>query len=186
MRIVGGRLRGKTLVAPEGKDTRPTSDRARESLFNILAHRYQPHDFTLNGVRVLDMCAGTGALGLEALSRGASHVTFVERGHEALAALNANIRSAKAIKETQVQRCDVTGMQRASVPCGLVFLDPPYADGIEAAALNAARKTGWLRDGAVVIVETDSKNFPEWPEGFVEDDRRSYGKVTFTILRFNA
>ncbi len=184
MRLVGGKYRGKALAAPEGQDTRPTTDRAREALFNILAHRYPAHDFSLIGARVLDLCAGTGALGLEALSRGAAHVTFVERGPDALKVLQANVRSVNAPTQTQIIRGDAARLPRASVPCTLVFLDPPYADGIEAKVLASAASAGWLRRGALIVVETDSKHFPEWPSDFIEDDRRTYGKSAFTLLRY--
>ncbi len=184
MRLVGGKYRGKILGVPDGMDTRPTSDRAREALFNILAHRYPAHDFSVIGARVLDLCAGTGALGLEALSRGAAHVTFVEQGAEALKVLQANVRSMKTPEQMQIIRGDATRLPRASVPCSLVFLDPPYADGIEAKVLMSAAAAGWISSNALVVVETDSKHFPEWPNAFKEDDRRTYGKSAFTLLRY--
>ncbi len=184
MRIVAGRYRGKLLTAPEGEGVRPTSDRARESLFNILVHRYPPHDFALSGARVLDLCAGTGALGLEALSRGAAHATFVERAPAALAALSANIRALKAEAVSTVLKTDATRLPRASVPCSLVFLDPPYADGIAPAVLASAIAAQWLRDGAVAVVETAATDSPVWPEGFVLDDRRAYGKAALFFLRW--
>ncbi len=183
MRIVAGRYRGKLLAAPEGAGVRPTSDRARESLFNILIHRYPPHEFALLGARVADLCAGTGALGLEALSRGAAHVTFVERAPAALAALAANIRAMKAETATTALRGDATHLPRAPLPCSLLFLDPPYADGIAPAALASAVAAGWLRDGAVAVVETAAADSPVWPEGFVLDDRRVYGKAAVAFLR---
>jgi len=184
VRIVAGRHRGRVLVAPEGGDTRPTSDRAREALFNILAHRYAPDDFSLIDARVLDLFAGTGALGLEAYSRGAAHVTFVERAPIALAALAANIRGSKAEKATAVLKADATHLPRALVPCSLVLLDPPYAAGVAADALASAAATGWLRHGAVVVAETAASETPAWPEGFTVDDRRAYGKAALTFLRY--
>ncbi|MGE4528966.1 MAG: 16S rRNA (guanine(966)-N(2))-methyltransferase RsmD [Rhodospirillaceae bacterium] len=186
MRIVGGRYRGRLLAVPAGEDVRPTSDRARESVFNILMHRYPPHDFSLTGARVLDLCAGTGALGLEALSRGAAHVTFVERAPAALAALAANIKGMKAQAETAVLAADATHLPRADVPCALVFLDPPYALGIAPAALASAAAAGWLRKGALAVVETAAADRPAWPEGFIEDDHRIYGKAAVAFLRYRA
>ncbi len=184
MRIVAGRHRGRVLAAPEGGDTRPTSDRAREALFNILAHRYAPEDFSLAEARVLDLFAGTGALGLEAYSRGATHVTFVERAPAALAALAANIRALKAETATAVLKADATHLPRATVPCSLVLLDPPYAAGAAADALASAAAAGWLRAGAVVVAETAASELPAWPQGFAVDDRRAYGKAALTFLRF--
>jgi len=184
MRIVGGTFKGRVIHAPAGRDVRPTTDRARESLFNILAHSYQPHEFQLIGARVLDLCAGTGALGLEALSRGASHVTFVEKNAVARAALAHNIRTMQAEDSVHVVKGDATHLPQAPIACGLVFLDPPYADNAEIPALASAVDCGWIKPGAIVVVETASTNFPEWPETFMEDDRRKYGNSSFTILRF--
>ncbi|SBW12501.1 16S rRNA (Guanine(966)-N(2))-methyltransferase [uncultured Alphaproteobacteria bacterium] len=181
MRIVAGRNKGRILAAPEGGDTRPTSDRAREALFNILAHRYAPEDFSLHGARVLDLFAGTGALGLEAWSRGAAHVTFVERDAAALKALAANLRATRA--EAEILRADATHPPRAKIACDLVFLDPPYAEGVAAAALAAADAAGWVRAGAVAVAETAAADAPVWPPGFVVDDRRVYGKAALTFLR---
>lgn len=181
MRIVAGRNKGRLLAAPEGGDTRPTSDRAREALFNILVHRYGADDFTLVGARVLDLFAGTGALGLEAWSRGAAHVTFVERDPAALKALAANLRATRA--EGEILRADATRPPRAKIACDLVFLDPPYAAGVAAAALAAADAAGWVRPGAVAVAETAADDSPAWPESFAVDDRRAYGKAALTFLR---
>ncbi|MBN2751918.1 MAG: 16S rRNA (guanine(966)-N(2))-methyltransferase RsmD [Rhodospirillaceae bacterium] len=185
MRIVAGLYRGRPLAVPEGADVRPTSDRAREAVFNILAHTYSPDVFSLAGVRVLDMCAGTGALGLEALSRGASHVTFVERSSPALAVLADNMRALKVGDAAKVLKTDATHLPRAPIPCGLIFLDPPYADGIVAAALTSAATAGWIGDGAVVVVETANTDTPVWPQGFTPDDRRVYGKAAISFLRYH-
>lgn len=181
MRIVAGRNKGRALVAPEGGDTRPTSDRAREALYNILVHRYPPDAFALHGARVLDLFAGTGALGLEAWSRGAAHVTFVERDPVALKALTANVRGCKA--EAEILRADATHLPRAKLACDLVLLDPPYAAGVAAAALASADAAGWVRSGAVAVAETAAADAPAWPEGFAVDDRRVYGKAALTFLR---
>lgn len=185
MRIVGGAFKGLVIHAPAGSDVRPTTDRARESLFNILSHSYQPHEFQMIGTRVLDLCAGTGALGLEALSRGASHVTFVEKNATARAALAHNIRTMKAdASSVHVVKGDAAHLPQAPIACGLVFLDPPYADNLEVQILNSAVACGWVKPDAIVVVETMSNNFPEWPETFMEDDRRKYGNSSFSILRF--
>jgi len=186
MRIVGGRCRGLRLAAPEGDRVRPTSDRAREAVFNILVHRYGPAGFPLIGARVLDLCAGTGAMGLEAWSRGAAHVTFVERDPAVARALDRNLAAAKIGDAARLLRADATRLPRADVPCSLVFLDPPYAAGIAAAALAAAADAEWLARAALAVVETAADDTPDWPAGFVLDDRRTYGRAAVSFLRRGA
>ncbi|MHA1549295.1 MAG: 16S rRNA (guanine(966)-N(2))-methyltransferase RsmD [Alphaproteobacteria bacterium] len=152
MRIVAGRFRGMRLVAPTGRATRPSSDRLRETLFDILAHRFAlPHETT----RVLDLFAGTGALGLEAMSRGAAFALFVDNEAAARAAIRANVESLGLTGATRLFRRDATGLGIAGTmaPFDLVFVDPPYAKGLSAQALVAAYEGGWLSDDAVVVVE---------------------------------
>jgi 16S rRNA (guanine966-N2)-methyltransferase len=153
MRIVAGAWRGRMLRAPDGQTTRPTSDRLRQALFDMLAHAPWAGHGVLDGARVLDAFAGTGALGLEALSRGAAEAVFMERDRAALAALSANIAACRAEQRARILRCDVTAPQRAPAPCDVVFLDPPYGRGLVEAGLAALDKTGWLRDGALVVAE---------------------------------
>ncbi len=129
MRIVAGTWRGRTLAAPPGEATRPTADRVRQALFDILLHAPWGGREAIDGVRVLDAFAGTGALGLEALSRGAAHATFIERDHAAIAVLRANVAALGAEDRTRVIAGDVLAPPRAEAPCGLVFLDPPYGNG---------------------------------------------------------
>src|ERR1700724_4644896 len=143
MRIVGGRLGGRTLAAPKSQNVRPTSDRSRESLFNILAHRY---DDPITGARVLDLFAGTGALGLEAMSRGAAFALLIDDGAEARALIRQNVEALGLGGVTRIFRRDATklGAVHPNEPFGLVFLDPPYRKGLAERALVSAHEGGWL------------------------------------------
>ncbi|MGE0749402.1 MAG: 16S rRNA (guanine(966)-N(2))-methyltransferase RsmD [Variibacter sp.] len=184
MRIVGGRLRGRTLQAPKSQAIRPTADRLRESLFNILAHA---HGDPVSDARVLDLFAGTGALGLEALSRGASFVLFVDDGVEARALLRGNIEAMGAGGTSRVFRRDATKLGPAHpVPSfSLVFADPPYGKGLGEAALVSAQAGGWLTADALIVVEEAKGAFAPSP-GFTEIDRRAYDDTEFTFLRLTA
>lgn len=153
MRIVAGAWRGRGLAAPDGEATRPTSDRVRQALFDMLMHAPWAGRETVEGGRVLDAFAGTGALGLEALSRGADFCHFIERDPAALAALRANIASCRASQKCAVQRADAMAPPPGS-PCGLIFLDPPYAAGAVERALDALRTAGWIAPGALIVAET--------------------------------
>lgn len=182
MRIVGGRHRGRRLAAPPGRSTRPTSDRARESLFNILAHG----DFggVLEGARVLDAFCGSGALGLEALSRGASHVVLMDNDGAAMAAAQDN---AGALDEETHVTClprDAVNPPRAEKPCGLVFLDPPYGGGLGEKALTALSTQGWLAPGALCVMETAKDEAFAPPPGFTILKERQVGAARFHILRY--
>src|SRR5215468_8167293 len=152
MRIVGGRLGGRTLAAPKSQNIRPTSDRLRESLFNILAHRYGE---AITGARVLDLFAGTGALGLEAISRGAAFALFVDDGAEARALIRANVEALGLGGVTRIFRRDATALGAAHPlePFSLVFVDPPYGKGLAERALAAAHAGGWLTADALIVVE---------------------------------
>jgi 16S rRNA (guanine966-N2)-methyltransferase len=182
MRIVGGRFRGRTLKAPKSQAIRPTADRLRESLFNILTHAYGD---PVAGARVLDLFAGTGALGLEAASRGAAFVLFVDDGAEARALLRGNVDALGVGGATKVYRRDATrlGPVAPLAPFTLAFLDPPYGRGLAEQALASARDGGWLAPGALAVVEeaADARFVP--PEGFDELERRDYDDTQFTILR---
>ena len=154
MRIIAGAWRGRVLRAPPGAGTRPTADRVRQALFDALLHApWSPWSGTLEGVRVLDAFAGTGALGLEALSRGAAHATFFERDRAACAVLRDNVASCGAGERASVRQADALRPPPGG-PCGLVFLDPPYGKGLPEAALGALGGAGWLAPEAVVAVET--------------------------------
>jgi len=185
IRIVGGSRRGRRLKAPEGRALRPTSERAREALFNILGHS----DFAalpLKGARVIDLFAGTGALGLEALSRGAVHLTSVESDGAALACLRENIGALDFTKKTRVIQGDATNLPAAQAPCAYAFLDPPYRGGKAAPALASLAESGWLLDGAILVAEISAKEKLAAPVGFEEIERRRYGAAEMVILRFAA
>src|ERR1700726_5019295 len=143
MRVVGGRLKGRNLASPSSRDIRPTADRLRESLFNILLHAY---DDPISGARVLDLFAGTGALGIEALSRGAAFALFIDQGAEARALLRENVAALGLGGVTRIFRRDATklGSAHPLEPFALAFLDPPYGKDLAAQALAAARGGGWL------------------------------------------
>lgn len=182
MRIVGGAQRGLALAAPPpGKgDVRPTADRVRESLFNLLAHG--GHGDPVTGARVLDLFAGTGALGLEALSRGAASATFVDQGRVALDLLRRNVARMEAGARAQVLARDATRLgPNSAAPYGLVFVDPPYGRELGARALEAAQAGGWLAPGALVILE--ERAGAAAPAGLTPLDARRYGETMISILR---
>jgi 16S rRNA (guanine966-N2)-methyltransferase len=183
MRIIGGSRRGLKLAEVGEGDVaahlRPTSDRVREAIFNLLINA---HGNPVTGARVLDLFAGTGALGLEALSRGAAEVVFVDDGAKALALLRANITKMRAEGETRVLRQDARklGVNGGAV-YGLAFLDPPYGKGLGDAALAAVRDGGWLAPGAMVVWEEGVASAV--PEGFDPVDQRRYGDTVVTLMR---
>ena len=152
MRIVAGAWRGRALVAPAGATTRPTADRVRQALFDMIWHAPWGGREVLEGSAVLDAFAGTGALGLEALSRGAASAVFMETDRAALAALRQNIFACKADAMCRVLAADAT-RPPPGAPCGLVFLDPPYALGLVARAVAALGTAGWLAPGALLVAE---------------------------------
>lgn len=183
MRIVGGRLGGRPLKGPRSEAIRPTSDRLREALFNVLAHAYGD---PVPGARVLDLFAGTGALGLEALSRGAAHATLVDDGAEARGLIRANVEALGLGGATRLFRRDATrlGSAGANPPVGVVFLDPPYGRDLAPRALTACVAGGWLRPGALAVVEEAADAAFDWPAGFAELERRAYGDTRLAFGRF--
>jgi 16S rRNA (guanine966-N2)-methyltransferase len=184
MRVVGGALRGRAITAPKSNAIRPTADRLREALFNILVHSF---DDPVTGARVLDLFAGTGALGIEALSRGAAFALFVDDGAEARALLRENVATLGLGGTSKVFRRDATklGEPQPLAPFSLAFLDPPYGQGLAAAALNSARAGGWLTPDAVIVVEEAAKAHFAAPEGFHEINRRRYDDTEFVFLRLS-
>ncbi|HSM42809.1 MAG TPA: 16S rRNA (guanine(966)-N(2))-methyltransferase RsmD [Afifellaceae bacterium] len=182
MRVVGGRFRGRPLAGPRSDAIRPTSDRMRESLFNILAHAFDlPNETT----RVLDLFAGTGALGLEALSRGAQSALFMETGVEARALIRRNIEALGLTGAARIFRRDATkpGSAGTIPPFDLVFCDPPYRKGLGEKALAAVRAGGWLKADALCVLEEASDAEFGVPEGFYEVDRREAGETQLLFLR---
>ncbi|MBM3097304.1 16S rRNA (guanine(966)-N(2))-methyltransferase RsmD [Gluconobacter cerinus] len=154
MRIVGGENKGRALMAPRGEGTRPTSDRTRQAIFDMLAHApWYGHD-ELEEAIVLDGYAGTGAMGLEALSRGALRASFIERDRNALNALRANLDICRARDISRVLSCSVTHPPRATEPHTLIFLDPPYGKTLVESGLRALARGGWIAEGALIVAET--------------------------------
>jgi 16S rRNA (guanine966-N2)-methyltransferase len=182
MRVVGGRLKGRNLASPTSRDIRPTADRLRESLFNILVHTY---DDPIQDARVLDLFAGTGALGIEAISRGAGFALFVDTGAEARALLRNNVEALGLGGVTKVYRRDAADLGPAHPmdPFSLVFLDPPYGKGLAEKALASLRDGGWLTAGALLVVEEAKASEVRVPEGFEELERRVYDDTEFVFLR---
>ena len=184
MRIVGGRLGGRTLKAPSSQAIRPTADRLRETLFNILTHAYGD---PVAGARVLDLFAGTGALGLEALSRGAAFALFVDDRAEARALLRANVEALGAGGASKIYRRDATrlGSPVPLDPFMLVFADPPYGHGLAERALLSAKAGGWLAPQALAVVEEAADVPFIVPDGFVELERRTSGDTVLIFLRLD-
>jgi 16S rRNA (guanine966-N2)-methyltransferase len=183
MRIVAGRHRGRRLLSPTGETVRPTSDRAREALFNILSHG----EFAAEGIpfaeaTLLDAFAGTGALGLEALSRGAAEAVFIEQDREALTILRKNIAALGEGTRTRIIPGDATRPPRAASACAVVFLDPPYRSGLAALALAALAAAGWFAPEALAVVELAVREELSPPSGFTLLDRRVYGAAQLVFL----
>lgn len=182
MRIVGGTLRGRKLSTPEGASIRPTSDRVREAVFNILLHGIP--DLEIEGARVIDLFAGTGALGLEALSRGAAFCLFVDEGVEARGLIRDNAEALGLTGRTRIFRRDAAKLGASSAGrFGLAFLDPPYGKGLAEQALAELRRGNWLEPGGIAVVEESVGAFAEAPSGYVTLDRRSYGDTEVTFLK---
>lgn len=180
MRLVGGRHRGRPLAAPPGRDTRPTADRAREALFNILAHGY---GIDLDAIDVLDAFAGSGALGLEALSRGARRVWFIEHHPAAAAVIESNLRTLGEEAKGTVLRADASHPPPGGRACCLALLDPPYGSGLGGPALSALAARGWLAKDALCVVEVAAREEFQPPPEFVVEEERSYGAARFVFLR---
>ena len=180
MRIVGGSLRGRRLRAPAGVRVRPTGERVRESLFDILLHGGMSRP--LEGAHVADLFAGTGALGLEALSRGAATLTAVESEADVRGVLRTNIEALGCAEQATIVACDATRLPSAVAACHLVLLDPPYRSGLATPALTALVEGGWLDDQATVVVEHGVDDPFEPPSAFTLQDQRRYGRTALTFL----
>jgi 16S rRNA (guanine966-N2)-methyltransferase len=177
VRIIAGEWRGRQLQAPVGQGTRPTADRTRETLFSMLVSRLG----SFEGLRVADLYAGSGALGLEALSRGAAHATFVETDANALKAIRANLAALQAEDRADVRSLSAANLAQAQ-PFDLIFADPPYEPGSGTAVVQAVRRAGWLASGGWLAIETDAREPVEpgdWP---IEAERR-VGRARLTLIR---
>lgn len=182
MRIDAGSHRGVKLAAPAGDDTRPTSDRARQAVFNILSHAYD----ALREAKVLDVFAGSGALGLEALSRGAERASFIESDRNAADCIKKNIAACREQARAQLFVADALRPPHASAswaPCSLVFLDPPYGKGLIPPTLAALMENGWIAAQALIVAEVDRKETLELADDFEPLDDRLYGKARILLLR---
>jgi 16S rRNA (guanine966-N2)-methyltransferase len=181
MRIVAGKFRGKALTSPPDDSIRPTADRVRESVFNILSSRLGP---SFDGLRVLDLFAGTGALGLEALSRGAGNVVFVDTSADARGLIRDHIEAFGAGGVAKLLRRDATSLGPAGTmgPVDLVFLDPPYGEGLGELALASIKEGGWLKPETLLVLEEGSDVTITLPPGFALDDRREYGAAAVHFL----
>lgn len=186
MRIVAGKFRGRALATPDHDGLRPTSDRVREAVFNILTHGID--DFSIHGARVIDLFAGTGALGLEALSRGASYCLFVEESAEARALIRRNVEAFALTGETRVFRRDACNLGPASKSdrYALAFLDPPYGQGLGEKALAGLSLGGWLAPGAVSVLEERADVMVVAPPGFTALDVRRWGDTQAHFFRHGA
>jgi 16S rRNA (guanine966-N2)-methyltransferase len=182
MRVVGGRLKGRVLRAPASRDIRPTSERLRESIFDILEHRFAG---CMEDARVVDLFAGSGGLGIEALSRGAQSVLFVDNGSEARALLRANVEALALGGVTRIWRADATKLGDAptSAPFTLAFLDPPYGRNLAPPALATLARKGWLSPGALVVVEEETGAEIEPVLALALEDDRVYGDTRLRIYR---
>ena len=182
MRVVGGRLKGRALITPSSRAIRPTSERLRESIFDILEHRFAGR---IEGARVVDLFAGTGALAIEALSRGARFALFVDNGAEARALLRANVEALALGGVTRIWRADATklGAAPAGGPFALAFLDPPYGQGLAGPALASLIEGGWLEPDALCVVEEAAKAAIAAPTGLAPVDERVYGDTKIAIFQ---
>lgn len=178
MRIIAGQWRGRKLVAPQGKSTRPTADRTRETLFSMLASRLGGFE----GLRVADLYAGSGALGLEALSRGAGHATFVETDRAAVRAIEANVAQFGAGGMVAIRAMSAAALP-AGEPFDLLLADPPYTPGSGTAAAAAVAKSGWLAPGGWMAIETHRGDTITPPDGWEIDAERDVGRARLTLLR---
>ena len=186
MRITGGKFRGRTLTGPKDDRVRPTSDMVRQAVFNVLAHNDFGAGFTLDGVKVLDLFAGTGALGIEALSRGAKFCLFVDDHPESRALIRENVEALNLTGASKIWRRDATSLgpmaANAGGPYDLIFLDPPYRKSLVPLALASARVGQWLAPNAVAVVELAEDEEFTVPEGFALHDARSHGDTKVAIL----
>lgn len=190
MRIVGGTFKGRTLKSPSSQTVRPTSDRARQALFNILEHSgdFFSDGQQLDGANVIDLFAGTGALGLEALSRGAAYALFVDNSVEGRGLIRENMLTMGVAVRARLFKRDATkiGDRGKMDPFTLAFLDPPYGKGLGDGALKALDDGNWLAPGALVVFEESAKAEVSWPSAFSLLDERDMGEARMRFLRYKS
>lgn len=181
LRIIAGEWRGRKLAAPEGDATRPTADRTRETLFSMLTSRLG----SFEGLKVADLFAGSGALGLEALSRGAAHALFVEQDPAAIRAIRANIAALRCAPQCDVRASSVLSLGPVKEPLDVILLDPPYKTGAGAVAIDKLVRLGWIGEGTWVSLETEAKEVPQIKSLEIESER-TVGKARLTLLRLKS
>jgi len=190
MRIVAGRHKGRRLESPGGQGTRPTSDRARESIFNVIQHGLADWQGSLEDASVVDVFSGTGALGLEALSRGARHATFIDNAGPALAMVKKNAAHLGVWKEVTMLKLDATRLAppplAAKAPCAVAFLDAPYEKELTTPALNGLARQGWIGLGSLCVVEVAADEALVAGPGFEQLDERAYGAAKVVFLQYRA
>ncbi|WND01515.1 16S rRNA (guanine(966)-N(2))-methyltransferase RsmD [Temperatibacter marinus] len=180
LRLISGKYKGRKLAVPEGLGVRPTTDRMRERIFSMLAHPRYPE---LYQARVADLFAGTGALGLEALSRGAAFVTFVEKSGKHTENLSQNISLLEANQVTSVLKTSATSLPKATAPYDLIFMDPPYNQGLAVPALYSAEESGWISEKTLIVMEVASGEMPEIDDRFSIVDDRKQGKQKILFIQ---
>ena len=185
MRIVAGKHRGRNITAPQGLDIRPTTDRVRESVFNILEHRDWGKDgmSIFADVRVLDTFCGTGACGLEALSRGAAHVTFLDKSNTALDLCRQTIRILKEEVRTDLLRADCVRPPRPAEQYSLIFMDPPYGENLAGTALENLLQSGWIEHNAICVIETGTNETLDTGHEFSLMEERTYGATRISFIK---
>jgi 16S rRNA (guanine966-N2)-methyltransferase len=183
MRIIAGKFRSKILNSPKSDDIRPTSDRVRQSIFNILSSRLS-NDFS--GLSVLDLFAGTGAMGIEAISRGADEVVFIDSGVEARGLLRQNIEYFGIAGQAKLLKCDASNLTKLNKfePFNLIFIDPPYGKGLGEKALKSAMDNGWIAPDATIVLEEKAETEIVIPDGFELCDERKYGSTQVWFLKY--
>ena len=184
LRIIAGKHRGRRVETREHAKIRPTGSRARGAIFNILTHGNFRERSPLVGGRVVDLYCGTGALGLEALSRGAEHVTFIDQSAESMSLARANAAHMGETAAVHFIRSDSTSLPPARTPCTLAFLDPPYRSGLAAKSLISLDAQGWLLPGAIAVAEMEARELFTPPDHFALYDERKYGNTRIIFLRY--
>jgi 16S rRNA (guanine966-N2)-methyltransferase len=187
MRIIGGQLKGSNLISPDGINLRPTTDRVKESIFNILLHGI--NDFNMENIEVMDIFCGTGALGLEAISRGARHSVFIDFDSDAIKIARQNAWSMGLDDKITMLKLDAQYLAKppkvVKSPASLVFLDPPYNKGLVYSTLLGLKSKGWLKQKALCVVEVAAREIPDFPKEFYILNERIYGLTRIFFLRYN-
>jgi 16S rRNA (guanine966-N2)-methyltransferase len=183
MQIIAGKHRGRKLETPQGRDIRPTGARAREAVFNILMHAPHPEGSLIVGARVADICCGSGAMGLEALSRGVEHACFIDRTREALGLVKTSAEKFRELERCTLLRAEATQLPAAPAPCRVVFLDPPYKQNLLPAILASVLAKGWLEDEGVIVAELSVREAFECPSAFLAVTERTYANTRILLLK---